>query len=679
MSKLVSQHGKAQISALCCVGQPATLNLMQCNSGQEMVLGADLTQLLQEYADVFEVPTELPPQRSFDHKIPLKEDNVTINIRPYRYPPSQKDTIEAMVKELLDLGVIRPRNIKDKFPIPVIEELIDELQGAHVFSKLDLRSGYHQIRMCESDVYKTAFKTHKGHYEFVVMSFGLTNAPSTFQALMNSVFKPFLMKFTLVFFDDSLVYSPFIPEHIEHLRMVLQVMREHHLFAKQSKCVFGTTQVEYLRHVISAKGVSTDPKDSPRAMIQSLVLALPNFDEEFVIETDASGIGLGAVLQQNKHLIAYLSKTLAPKHQSLSTYEKELLAVVLALQKWRGYLLDRHFKIRTNHFSLKYVLDQRLTTPFQSKWLSKLLGFDYEIEYKKGADNAAADALSSIERQGVLFSMLVGTSNELLDVVIATWTSDLSLQAVIKGLQDKTLVNSKYACQNDQLMRKDKWVVGKDVELRKKLIDHFHGSVVGGHSGVSATTKRLITYFYWKGLRKMVKEWVRTCDVCQRNKSDLSAYPVVVDRQSKYAHFLPLAHPYTASQVAQLFLDNVYKLHGLPKTIVSDRDKVFMSLFWQSLFKKLQVKLKMSTAYHPQTDGQTEIVNKCLESYLRCMTGETPKDWVKWVPLAEYWYNTNYHSVLDITPYEVVYGQTPPMHIPYMAKDNPVEAVDRTL
>ncbi|GKE10134.1 putative mitochondrial protein [Tanacetum coccineum] len=154
---------------------------------------------------------------------------------------------------------------------------------------------------------------------------------------------------------------------------------------------------------------------------------------------------------------------------------------------------------------------------------------------------------------------------------------------------------------------------------------------------------------------------------------------VVVDRQSKYAYFLPLAHPYTASQVVQLFLDNVYKLHGLPKTIINDRDKVFMSLFWQSLFKKLQVKLKMSTAYHPQTDGQTEIVNKCLESYLRCMTRETPKDWVKWVPLAEYWYNTNYHSVLDTTPYEVVYGQTPPMHIPYMAKDSPVEAVNRTL
>ena len=803
LPKLLNQQ--SQISSMCCLGQTATLHLMKSDGNDASPMNEKLQELLKEFDDVFEIPKELPPHRNFDHQIPLKEENVTVNIRPYRYPPAQKDTIETMVKELLDSGVIRPSNspfsspivmvkkkdgswrmcidyrhlnkhtVKDKFPIPVIEELIDELQGAQVFSKLDLRSGYHQVRMCEKDVYKTAFRSHEGHYEFVVMPFGLTNAPSTFQALMNSVFKPFLRRFTLVFFDDILVYSPSLVTHLAHLRMVLQVMRENTLFAKKSKCVFGTEQIEYLGHVISAQGVSTDSskisamKEWPtpttlkqlrgflgltgyyrrfikgyadiskpltvllkknafqwnsaaqqafehlkQAMVNSPVLALPNFDEEFVIETDASGFGVGAVLQQKGHPIAYLSKTLAPKHQSLSTYEKELLAVVLALQKWRGYLLDKHFKIRIDHFSLKYVLDQRITTPFQSKWLPKLLGFDYEIEYKKGSENVAADALSRIERQGQLFSILTGgASNELMDAVVATWTTDTTLKAVIEGLQAGTLSDSKYEWKNDQLRRKDKWVVGQDLELRKKLVAHFHNSAVGGHSGVQATTKRLTTYFYWKGLRKMVKEWVRNCDVCQRNKADLSAYPgllqplpipekiwqdismdfvealpmsqgksallVVVDRLSKYAHFLPIPHPFTATQVAQVFLDHVYKLHGLPKTIVSDRDKIFMSLFWQSLFKMLQVQLKYSSSYHPQTDGHTKIVNKCLETYLRCMTGEQPKDWVKWIPLAEYWYNTNYHSATNTTPYEIVYGQTPPLHIPYMAKDSAVDAVDRTL
>ncbi|GJT85577.1 transposon ty3-G gag-pol polyprotein, partial [Tanacetum coccineum] len=357
MSKLVSQTENVQVSSLCCIEQSATLHLMQCSEGQDNNLTGELNQLLEEYADVFTMHKELPPYRSFDHKIPLKTNNVSINIRPYRYPPTQKNTIETMIKELLYSGIVRPSNspfsspivivkkkdgswrmcidyrhlnkntVKDKFPILVIKELIDELHGAMVFSKLDLRLGYHQIRMCEKDIYKTAFRSHEGHYEFVVMPFGLTNAPSTFQALMNSVFKPFF-------------------EEIH-----TSTMRDNTLFAKKSKCVFGTTQVEYLGHIISAQGVSTDPSKiiamqswpvpttlkqlrgflgltcyyrrfikgyasisqplttllkknafqwSPQAqaafealkqaMIQSPVLALPNFAEEFVIETDASGI-----------------------------------------------------------------------------------------------------------------------------------------------------------------------------------------------------------------------------------------------------------------------------------------------------------------------------------------------------------------------------------------------------
>jgi hypothetical protein len=251
---------------------------------------------LHEYADVFKEPETLPPKRSVDHPITLIDDSKPINKRPYRLPFHQKNAMEELIKHMLINKMIRPsispysspviivkkkdgtwrmcvdyrllnsNTVKNKFPIPILEDLLDELFGARVFSKIDLRAGYHQIRMKEEDIAKTAFTTYMGHFEYVVLPFGLTNSLATFQSLMNNVLAEFLRKFVMVFFDDILIYSPTMDEHIHHLTTVLDILRQNQLYAKLNKCTFAQESVEYLGHIISSKGVATNP--SKIAIIQ---------------------------------------------------------------------------------------------------------------------------------------------------------------------------------------------------------------------------------------------------------------------------------------------------------------------------------------------------------------------------------------------------------------------------
>jgi hypothetical protein len=248
-----------------------------------------ISHILTRYESLFHSPTHLPPQRPVDHKITLIGNSNPVNVRPYRYPHFQKQEIESQIKEMLSQGVIKPSTsafsspvllvrkkdgtwrfcvdyralnaitVKDRFPIPAIDELLDELYGTKWFSKLDLRSRYHQIRMASQDTHKTAFHTHQDHYEFLVMPFGLCNASSTFQATMNLIFAPYLRRFVIVFFDDILVYSPTLDAHLQHLELVFQCLVEHEFCLKQSKCSIAQTSLEYLGHIVSAEGVGPDP------------------------------------------------------------------------------------------------------------------------------------------------------------------------------------------------------------------------------------------------------------------------------------------------------------------------------------------------------------------------------------------------------------------------------------
>ncbi|CAL9017935.1 unnamed protein product [Prunus brigantina] len=596
--------------------------------------------LLDTFSDLFNTPAALPPPRHIDHRIPLL---------PGAAP------IESLIHEMLAVGIIRPSaspysspvllvkkkdgswrlcvdyralnavTIKDRFPIPVIDELLNELHGASVFSKLDLRSGYHQIRMHNDDIHKTAFRTHDGHYEFLVMPFS---------------------------FDS-------FQDHITHLQTVFEILRSNHLFVKKSKCVFAQPQIEYLGHTISSHGVAVDqtkidciqtwPKpSSPKslhgvlrlagyyrkfvrnfgfiahpltqllkkdnfvwnheadaafaalkdALSSTPVLQLLDFSKQFTIECDASQGGLGAVLSQNDHPIAFLSKPLSGRNMARSVYEKEMMSVIFAIQKWRPYLLGQQFRIITDHQTLRHFLDQ----PPLYKHPPLPKGFSWH-------DNT--------------------------------------------------------------LFYKDRLFVPPVNEWRSKILQEFHASPTAGHSGYLRTLKRVQRNFMWPGLRSDVKAFITTCDTCQRQHYEAihppgllqplpipaaswqsistdfieglphskgkSVIMVVVDRLTKYAHFTALAHPFSAEKIAAVFIQEVFKLHGLPQSIISDRDPIFLSNFWESFFQLQGTKLCHSSAYHPQSDGQTEVINRILEQYLRCTIGDKPTSWTTWLPWAEFW------------------------------------------
>ncbi|GJU68766.1 putative reverse transcriptase domain-containing protein [Tanacetum coccineum] len=547
----------------------------------------------------------------------------------------------------------------------------------------------------------------------------------SFDKIFVSMRKPYLDKFVIVFIDDILIYSKTQEEHVEHLRLVLELLKKEKLYAKFSKCEFWLREVQFLGHVINGNGIHVDPSKieavknwkAPRTLtevrsflglagyyrrfienfskiaksltiltqkcktfdwgeeqelaFQTLkdklcnapVLALPDGPEDFVVYCDASGIGLGCVLMQRGKVIAYASRQLKIHEKNYTTHDLELGAVVFALKIWRHYLYGTKSVIYTDHkkFSphLISLVEIRYEYATARRWIELFSDYDCEIRYHPGKANVVADALSRKERVKPkrVRAMNMTLQSSIKDRILAAQKEAVDEFAGLqKGLDEMIEQRS-----DGTLYYLDRIWVPLKGEVRTLIMDEAHKSKYSVHPGADKMYYDLRDRYWWPGMKKDIAEYVRIAmdfvTKLLRTSSGHDTIWVIVDQLTKSANFLPMREDYKMERLARLYLNEIVARHGVPISIISDHDSHFTSRFWQSMQEALGTRLDMSTAYHPQTDGQSEHAIQTLEDMLRAYVLDFGGSWDVHLPLVEFSYNNSYHSSVRCAPFEALYGR----------------------
>ncbi|GJX68560.1 putative reverse transcriptase domain-containing protein [Tanacetum coccineum] len=671
--------------------------------------------IVRDFPKVFpEDLSGIPPARQVEFQIDLVPGAAHVVWAPYRLAPSEMKEFIEQLQELSDKGFIRPSTspwgapvlfvkkkdgsfrmcidyrelnkltVKNRYPLPRIDDLFDQLQGSSVYSKIDLRSGYHQLRVRKEDIPKTAFRTRYGHYEFqflghVIDSKGIHVDPTKIESIKDWA----------------------SPKSATEIRQFLGLAGYYRRFIE------GFSKIAKPMTKLTQKNVKFDWGEKEEAAFQLIkqklcsvpILALPKGSENFIVYCDASHKGLGTMLLQNEKVIAYASRQLKIHEKNYTTHDLELGAVVFALKLWRHYLYGTRCTVFTDHKSLQHILDQKELNMRQRRWLELLSDYDCDIRYHPGKANVVADALSRKERSKPLrvraLVMTIGLNlpKQILEAQTKALKPENLTAEDVGGMlrQDLTKERLKPRADGTLCLNNRSWLPCYG-DLRTLVMHESHKSKYSIHPGSDKMYQDLKQLYWWPNMKANIATYVSKCLTCAKVKAEhqkpsgLLVQPeipewkwekitmdfvtklpktangydtiwVIVDRLTKSAHFLPMRENDPMEKLMKLYMKEVVTRHGVPVSIISDRDGRFTSLFWQALHKALGTRLDMSTAYHPETDGQSERTIQTLEDMLRACVLDFGKSWDRHLPLVEFSYNNSYHTSIKAAPFEALYGR----------------------
>ncbi|KAG7666513.1 hypothetical protein KSW81_001939 [Nannochloris sp. 'desiccata'] len=675
-------------------------------------------EILREFVDVTDPDIPYPVDREVEHEIELEPDAKAALLdlvnhlfgAPILFVRKKGGALRMCV----DYRGLNRITKKNRCPLPRIEDLLDQLAGAKFFTSLDLTSGYHQIMIKEEDIEKTAFRTQFGHFEF----------------LMNTVFREEINHFVLVYLDDIMIFSKTFEDHLRHITTILEWPEPKNTTDILSFLGFTGWYRKFIEKYSHVAAPMTEllKKEVPfiwgapqqeafellkKKLTNAPVLILPSPDFPFHMYTDASDFAFGGVLMQDQgqglRPVAYSSKKLSEAERKYTIYEKEALSQIHHLQLWRCYLQGApRSTAYTDNAVLKNLQTQPRLSPRQARWILVLQEYNLYVEYIAGKANVVADALS--RRPDLAMTVVIAhQDSEWLLELKESYEKNDDAKKIIKLIQNGTSRN--YAFDHGYIVRRTptrtQLYIPDVGTLRHDLLIEHHDSLLAGHFDAAKTGALLSRHYYWPQQLRDVREFVQACQECGNSKSSnqkkpgllkslpipkrrfevitmdfvtklpeadgFTAIMIMVDKLTKRVFLAPTTDAVTAEEAATMFFEHVIRNQGVPSIIISDRGTQFTSVFWKSMVAQLGIKHKLSTAYHPQTDGQSEITVRIVIDLLRTLHYQY-KNWVKILPAVEFAINNSVNASTGKTPFFLCYGEEVPtpasINLQFLARNN---------